>query len=393
MSVSMNVRSEAGATVRRASPASLRARFERDVVALLGLPFDRVDLAGAVDKLRSAAFANTRCFVSTPNLNFSIAAREDAAFRDSVLCSDLSLADGAPVAWMARRMGVPLCRVAGSSVFEALRAHPGPPLTVFFFGGAPGVAEAASGRLNAAPGGLRCVGYDDAGTGSIDDMSTPARIDRINRSNAQFVVVSLGAKKGQRWIMRNAERLQAPLICHLGAVVNFVAGTVARAPTWVQNCGLEWLWRIKEEPELWRRYRDDGAMFLRLIARRLPQLASTPRSSGGGTASLEVERSGQGDLTLHLAGSWGDGDLAPVRDACAQAAAGAGTLTLSMARVASIDCRFVGLLMLAYGSLGVGRLRLLGLSRVLQSTVRDCGAEFLLDDASSRIEAAPRSRR
>jgi len=125
---------------RKFDPAS---RFDRDIVCVLGLPFDTVDLAQAVEKIRAAAFSNARCFVSTPNLNFLIAAQRDPGFRDSVLRSDLSLADGAPIVWIARCLGLPLTeRVAGASVFEALRAHEGPPLTVFFFGGPPGVAAA-----------------------------------------------------------------------------------------------------------------------------------------------------------------------------------------------------------------------------------------------------------
>jgi N-acetylglucosaminyldiphosphoundecaprenol N-acetyl-beta-D-mannosaminyltransferase len=110
----------------------------------------RSGLPEAVERVRADAFAGRRCWIATPNLNFAIAARSDAAFRQSVLRSDLSLVDGMPLIWMARALGVPMPqRVAGSDLFEALQAHPGPPLGVYLFGGPPGVAARAAERINA----------------------------------------------------------------------------------------------------------------------------------------------------------------------------------------------------------------------------------------------------
>ena len=190
------------------------------------------------------------------------------------------LADGMPIIWLAMLLKIPIAeRVAGSTLFEALRESTTQdgiaPLKVFFFGGPDGVAQTAASRLNAdfnphaANGGMVCVGYESPGFGSIADMSTPAIIERINATNADFLVVSLGAKKGQAWIEHNRALLNTPVISHLGAVVNFVAGKVTRAPKWVQKSGLEWLWRIKEEPGLWRRYWGDGLELLKLLAKQV----------------------------------------------------------------------------------------------------------------------------
>ena len=97
----------------------------------------------------------------------------------------------------------------------------------------------------------------------------------MNAARPDFLVVSLGAAKGQAWIMRNLHRLDVPLVSHLGAVVNFVAGEVRRAPRWMQRSGLEWAWRVKEEPALLRRYAGDALRLLPLAwreraARRRP---------------------------------------------------------------------------------------------------------------------------
>ena len=359
-------------------------RFDRDAVCVLGLPFDMVDLAQAVEKIRAAAFTNTRCFVSTPNLNFLIAAQRDPEFRDSVLRSDLSLADGAPIVWIARCLGLPLAeRVAGASVFEALRAHAGPPLTVFFFGGPPGVAEAACRNLNKVPGGLRCVGFDDAGFGSIDEMSASERIANINATGAQFVVVALGAKKGQAWIERNAAALEAPVLCHLGAVVNFVAGTVKRAPLWMQHGGLEWLWRIKEERGLWRRYFGDGVAAFRLVLGRVLPYAFLLRRRKGmrQPPGLHVSRAGDDAIEIRLDGAWVRATLGPLRDALSQGAASGVCVSLTLREVTEVDGAFVALLMLARGRMGPARLRIWQAPPVARSIFWYNAAEFLLEPA------------
>lgn len=100
-------------------------------------------------------------------------------------------------------------------------------------------------------------------------MSAPELLAQINATGAHFLVVSLGAQKGQAWIVQNMEQLTIPVISHLGAVVNFVAGEVNRAPMWMRKVGLEWLWRIKEEPSLWRRYAADAWLVSRILFKRI----------------------------------------------------------------------------------------------------------------------------
>ncbi|MES2583328.1 MAG: WecB/TagA/CpsF family glycosyltransferase [Pseudomonadota bacterium] len=245
----------------------------RNVHCLLGLPFDVMTLEQAVGSIRVAVARRAPCFFSTPNLNFLIAGQTNAAFRNSVSRSDLSLADGMPIVWLAKLLGIPIAqRVSGSDVFEALRNSAGPLLKVYFFGGPPGVAERASLQINAEGKSMVCVGYESPGYGSIEAMSQAETLGRINQSGADFLIVALGAVKGQSWIEHNLEALEVPVVSHLGAVVNFVAGGVKRAPRWMQKSGLEWLWRIREEPALWRRYMSDGAGLIKLLITRVTPL-------------------------------------------------------------------------------------------------------------------------
>ncbi len=112
--------------------------------------------------------------------------------------------------------------------------------------------------------GLECVGHCYPGFGSVEEMSSYSVINTINQAPGFHHRLSRG-KEGASWIQLNKDKLRSPVISHLGAVVNFVAGTVKRAPVLVQKFGLEWLWRIKEEPALWRRYLFDGLLLAKLI--------------------------------------------------------------------------------------------------------------------------------
>jgi N-acetylglucosaminyldiphosphoundecaprenol N-acetyl-beta-D-mannosaminyltransferase len=343
--------------------------FDRPLVAILGLPFDAITLDDAVQRIRTAAFSGRRCFVSTPNLNFVLAARGDRVFRRSILRSDLSLVDGMPLVWTARVLGLPVPeRVSGADVFDALQAHPGAPLTIYVFGGPPGAAASACERINARGGGLRCVGFDAGGFGSVESLSTDEHIERINRSGAHFVVVALGAVKGQAWIEHNARRLLPPVLSHLGAVVNFAAGAVARAPRWMRLCGLEWAWRIKEEPGLWRRYSRDALhgslLFFRCIAPdALAALARRLRPA----VPKRLETTAAADATtLVLHGDWRNDDGGDLRRALADAARRGRRAIVNLADVSALGATAIGPLLVAEGWFGDrGGLVVIGASRSL----------------------------
>jgi N-acetylglucosaminyldiphosphoundecaprenol N-acetyl-beta-D-mannosaminyltransferase len=334
---------------------SAQPDFERRVYAVLGLPFDAVDEAEAARRVCEAAAQRRRCFLSTPNLNFAIGCLDDAAFRQSVLESDLSVADGWPVIWAAGWTdGRVRQRVAGSSLFERLRAmRNDPPLKVFFLGGPPGAAEAAVARLNAGIGGVRGVGFDEGGFGDVEAMSTPELRAKINASGADFLVVAVGAKKGQAWILRNQSQLQVPVISYLGAVVNFVAGTVTRAPKWVQRVNGEWFWRILQERSLFSRYWNDGRRLLGIVLSDLLPLSRwlkrrAPTATALANARLEILRADEGP-TLALEGAWCESNAKPLREALRELVAEGRPVRVDLGRATYIDSAVLGLLMLLHG--------------------------------------------
>jgi N-acetylglucosaminyldiphosphoundecaprenol N-acetyl-beta-D-mannosaminyltransferase len=253
--------------------------LRRRAYCMLGIIFDAIDMGTTIAQIGRAARLRSPFLITTPNLNFLVESRADHDFKETILDSDLCLADGMSVIWLARLMGLPVKdKVSGSDLFEMMKVD-AQRLTVFFFGGPDGVAKAAANALNSKPSRLTCVGSLYPGFGSVEQLSDEGMIDSINRSEADFLAVSLGAKKGQLWLKKNHKRLTIPVRIHLGAVLAFQAGSVTRAPRVLQKIGFEWLWRIKEEPHLWRRYFGDGCALLYLLLMRVAPVAALNRWS------------------------------------------------------------------------------------------------------------------
>ena len=147
--------------------------------------------------------------------------------------------------------------------------------------------------INKERTGLHCVGAMYPGFGTIDEMSQDKFIEAINSSGADFLIASLGAEKGQLWLLRNHHRLRVPIRSHLGAVINFQAGSVRRAPPTMRRLGVEWLWRIKQEPHLWSRYWNDGRALLSLMLIYVMPLAVRTRMQ-----RLRFSRNGKGLLLV-----------------------------------------------------------------------------------------------
>ena len=341
-----------------------RDDFDRNVWCVLGLPVDIATIDSAVGEIAMSARDRRRLSFVTPNVNWLVRSWREAGARREILEADLSLIDGAPLLFLARLLGAPATsRAAGSDLFDALRRRPaygGRKLKVYFFGGRDGAAEAAAKAIEDENGPLEAVGWRNPGFGDVEAMSADEHIDHINAADPDFVVVSLGAAKGQAWIDANKARLNAPVTAHLGAVVDFTAGGIARAPEWMRGAGLEWLWRIKEEPSLWRRYYKDGVALAGLVATRfVPQLgaARTIGASAVGEASF-LPASGGGLSTVKLAGALGRGNIKAVREAFRKAAAAGADVRLDFSGLNAFDRAFLGQVLMLEKALGGQGLRL-----------------------------------
>lgn len=132
--------------------------FDRDIYCVAGLPIDALNMDKAISVLRNAKFHHKSCFMTTPNTNFIALAHQDEKFLNSVIYSDLVIADGTPIIWMSKLLGIPIRqRVAGSNLFETLSQEKRRKMKVYFLGGPDGVAKEASERLNQHSTALTCM--------------------------------------------------------------------------------------------------------------------------------------------------------------------------------------------------------------------------------------------
>jgi N-acetylglucosaminyldiphosphoundecaprenol N-acetyl-beta-D-mannosaminyltransferase len=363
--------------------------LSRDVYGLFGIAVDAADRVSTLNKIVAAAGTGKTFLISTPNVNFMAESRRDPQFRETLLQSDHCCADGMPVVWISRLIGIPIKeRVSGSDLFEILRAEQpaSRPMKVFLFGGGEGTAEIVSDLINARPSGIRCVGWLNPGFGTIDEMSEPDIIDKINASEANMLAVFLSAKKAQLWLQRNHARLRVPVRGQFGATINYQAGLVRRAPPILQRMGLEWLWRIKEEPHLWRRYWMDGRTLIWLvITQALPiGLDVGWRRYFQNSKSHELSYWKREHHDLIVAGIVG---FATKKYAIKSIAFFRSLLVhrcdvvLDVSKMLAIDSRFFGLLLMLRKELGKeGKLlTFVGTSKRSQRAFKLSGFEFLLE--------------
>ena len=367
--------------------------LSREVYGVLGIPIDAVDLPGVVQRIGAALSRDAPYLISTPNLNFLVSSQVDPEFRESLLRRDLCPVDGVPIVWISRLLGAPIReRVAGSDIFDRLKLQKDPPAKVFLFGGPEGVADTASRVLNAQSNGVVCVGALYPGYCPIEEMSTDVIIDAINSSGARFLVASLGAQKGQSWLLHNHDRLKIPVRSHLGAAINFQAGLLKRAPLFVRKFGLEWLWRIKEEPYLWSRYLADGGVLLSLMLTSvLPLvLAATWRRVRGTTSDFQIlANDHENACRITVAGMATASNVASAVPVFRDAITKSGELTIDVSALRVIDARFFGLLLMVRKRLieRGGRLHFAGVSRRVERAFRLNRFNFLLRSREASREA------
>jgi N-acetylglucosaminyldiphosphoundecaprenol N-acetyl-beta-D-mannosaminyltransferase len=376
--------------INSARTASHQDELSRQVFGILGIPIDVTGLLTLLRKLEAAVKYRKPFLISTPNVNFLITSQGEKQFRECLLLSDLCPVDGMPIVWIARMLGIPIKdRVSGADLFDALKLADrfDRRLGVFLFGGADELAALVGTNLNARSGGLKCVGTLNPGFGTVDEMSNEQIIGAINASGADILAVFLNAKKAQAWLLQNHDRLRIPVRAQFGATINFEAGTINRAPPFVRSAGLEWLWRIKEEPYLWRRYWTDGKSLLRLfLTGALPLVVDSLwtrfRSAWTGRG-LQIElREEARAVVVRLSGLAIAVHIDEAIKAFRQALGKEKPIDVDVSGIRLLDPRFFGLLLMVRKQLRRRgqALRFIGLSPAILRAFRLNRFEFLLSD-------------
>lgn len=235
-------------------------------IEVMGIPFDSVTMEEALEAADRLLEKKKTAYCVTPNAEIVYEAMKDESLRSLVCQADLVLPDGAGVVLGAKLLGTPVKeKVAGIEFGENLmKRYAGTDKTFYFLGGKPGVAEQAARKLQEKYPGLNICGTAD---GYFQDEA--AVVAAINEKAPDVLLVCLGFPKQERFMYDHRYELKVGMMAGLGGSLDGYAGIAVRAPRWMIDLNLEWLYRLIKEPRRIGRMMRLPKFMLKVLARRL----------------------------------------------------------------------------------------------------------------------------
>lgn len=242
-----------------------------------GITINVLSLPDAVSSIVSAAQNGDSFSVCTLNLDHVVKLQQRADFRAAYRRARFVTADGFPIVVLSRLLGMPIRRTTGADLIEPLcEEAQREGLPVFLLGSNEHTLSITTQRLKEMYRGIRIAGHYAPGQ-NFDPYSNEAdlAIDRIRVSGARLCFIALGAPRQEIFAARCLDELEGTGMLCIGAALDFIAGTQTRAPSITQKVGLEWVWRILQEPRrLGPRYARCLGVVPRLVVRTIPQIVS-----------------------------------------------------------------------------------------------------------------------
>lgn len=235
----------------------------------LNTQVDNLTMSEAIAETDRLIRERKHSYVVTPNMDHIVLMEKDELFKEVYDNADLILTDGKPLLWIAKKQGTPIKeKISGSDFFPEmckLAAKNG--FRIYILGAAEGVAAKAAENLRMKYERLQIVGTYSPPIGfEKDNEEVRNIIKKINDSEADILAVALGSPKGEKFIYSIREKISVALSISIGATIDFEAGNVRRAPKWMSNIGLEWLFRITQDPgRLIKRYWNDAVSIIPII--------------------------------------------------------------------------------------------------------------------------------
>jgi N-acetylglucosaminyldiphosphoundecaprenol N-acetyl-beta-D-mannosaminyltransferase len=241
-------------------------------VEIAGIPIDDISFDATVQLITAWARDGSGGYVYTPNVDDIVKARRLPDFRRALLGARLRVPDGMGIVYGSRLAGVPLRGTVTGRLLPAAIAKQlgGRPPGIAFFGGKPGVTQAAADSIRAR-GGLVTAAVSPTMGFAIGSDEDAALTTELRQSAPGIVFVSLGAPRQALWMAEHATDLPGVVLVGVGAAVDVLAGAIPAAPAWMTRVGLEWAFRLGKEPRrLARRYLiDDPRFFGWMLEQRL----------------------------------------------------------------------------------------------------------------------------
>jgi N-acetylglucosaminyldiphosphoundecaprenol N-acetyl-beta-D-mannosaminyltransferase len=247
-------------------------QIETEKISLFGVGVSVTDYRSAREAILEAARTRTSFAVSALATHGLTEAARDATFRQIVNSIELVTPDGQPVRWAMNALhGTALAdRVYGPDlVAEVCAAAAAEGMSMYLFGSSPETCAKVARELPQRFPGLRIAGLQADRFREASAEEDRADVDRIRASGADIVLVGRGCPRQERWVAAHRGVISAPMLA-VGAAFDYIAGNIARPPRWMQRAGLEWFFRLCQEPRrLARRYLVHNTLFCLLIAREL----------------------------------------------------------------------------------------------------------------------------
>jgi len=243
--------------------------FFNQRIKFLNIFIDNLSHSEALDKIESFIKNDIHNVVIPTNVDCLVKLQKDNDLLCSYESADVVLADGVPIIWGSKLLGTPLKeKVSGSDIFPKLCERASQKkYSIFFLGGIKGIGEKASIKLKLDYPDLDIVGtYSPPFGFEYDSHENKRIIELINKNSPDILCVFLGVPKQEKWLYQYRDQLDVKVSICLGASLDFIAGKVKRAPVWMQKNGLEWLFRIFQEPKrMFKRYFIDDFVFFPLF--------------------------------------------------------------------------------------------------------------------------------
>lgn len=266
----------------RTTPDTAHTGADHPATDILGVQISAITMPTAVDTIERWIAEGDRQYICICTVHTVMECQRDPELMRTVNAAGLRTPDGMPLVWLSRRAGHDhVSRVYGPDLMLELCARSAQTgHRHFFYGGGPGVADELVEKLNARFPGLNVAGQITPPMLGIGELEDPKTIDAINAANPDIVWVGLGTPKQDWWVANHRELLNAPVLIAVGAAFDFHSGRVKQAPKWMQRSGLEWLFRLSQDPQrLWRRYTLDNCQFAyEVLRRRLATRKPWPKS-------------------------------------------------------------------------------------------------------------------
>lgn len=237
-----------------------------DTVALFGLPITNVDMAEAVARVEECILSGRTHQIATANLDFARNSLRDPYLQRIICECTMVLPDGAPMLWAARLFSAPLReRVTGVDLIPQLaRLSEKKGYRIFLLGSSESSSGAAARILQERFPGMTLAGRYCPPVAPLHEMNHEELLRRIHKAKPQIVLVGFGNPKQEIWIHRYKDQLPPSVLIGIGGSLDMIAGSLRRAPRWVRQVQLEWLFRLAQEP--WRllpRYVGDAIALLK----------------------------------------------------------------------------------------------------------------------------------